>query len=61
MRYCNERLRDADRAVAIRGLMGEDAEHDAQWWLDQVDKRRKRERWDDTRAWKQMHLGVRVA
>jgi uncharacterized protein YdaU (DUF1376 family) len=49
MRYCNAKLSGEERSAAIMGLMGEDDAHDAQWWLDTVDKQRKREGWDDTR------------
>jgi hypothetical protein len=57
MRYCNERMADAERSTAIAGLMGDDAEHGAQWWLDHLDRKRKLEGWDDTREWKRRNLG----
>lgn len=47
MRYCNARLSDAERGAAMIGLMGEDAKHDEQWWFDNLDKRMRKERWDD--------------
>lgn len=56
MRYCNARLRGPEKPAALLGLMGEDPDHDAQWWLDALDKQRKREGWDDTREWKRQHV-----
>ena len=53
-RYVNDTLHGAEKMGAILGLMGEDPEHDAQWWLDTVDRHRKRAGWDDMRGWKQM-------
>jgi uncharacterized protein YdaU (DUF1376 family) len=38
----------ADPEVAIAGLMGDDPEHDGQWWLDHLDKLMKAQHWDDT-------------
>jgi hypothetical protein len=58
MRYCIGRLHGAARDQAIAGLMGCDTNHNEQWWLDNVDRQRKRENWDDTREWKREHLGV---
>jgi hypothetical protein len=58
MRYCKHRLHGDAQGRAIAGLMGCDTDHDAQWWLDAVDRQRKREHWDDTREWKREHLGV---
>ena len=56
MRFCNARLRDGECSRAIAGLMGDDPEHDAQWWFDEIDARRKRSGWDDTREWKRRNL-----
>jgi uncharacterized protein YdaU (DUF1376 family) len=58
IRFCNARLRDDDRGLALMGLMGEDPHphHDAQWWFDELDLRRKRSGWDDTREWKRRNL-----
>lgn len=52
IRYCNARLSGPERTAAVMGLMGEDPEHDGQWWFDEIDRRRKRDGWDDTREWK---------
>lgn len=49
MRYCNDRLSGEERTRANLGLMGEDPDHDGQWWIDALDRRRRREGWDDTR------------
>jgi len=53
-RYVNDTLHGAEKMGAILGLMGEDPERDSQWWLDTVDRHRKRAGWDDMREWKQM-------
>lgn len=58
MRYCNATMSEGDKAEAIAGLMGADTNRDAQWWLDEIDRKRKREGWDDTREWKRQHLGA---
>ena len=50
MRFANATMRSRDRSAAINGLMGEDQTHDAQWWLDSLDRKMRAQGWDDTRG-----------
>lgn len=58
IRYCRAKLFGEGLHRATDGLCGCDPDpaKDAQWWLDQVDRRMKAERWDDTREWKRRNL-----
>lgn len=49
MRFANATMRSRDRSAAINGLMGEDQTHDAQWWLDSLDRKMRATGWDDQR------------
>lgn len=47
MRFVNATMHDTDRHAAHVGLMGEDQQHSAQWWLDRLDEQMRAQRWDD--------------
>lgn len=48
LRFCNARLTGAERSIAVTGLCGGDPDEGEQVWLDRIDARMRRERWDDT-------------
>lgn len=47
MRFAHATLGDGERSAAFLGLMGDDPEHSAQWWLDHLDLAMRAQRWDD--------------
>jgi hypothetical protein len=47
MRFAHATFAASERSAAFLGLMGEDPEHSAQWWLDTLDQAMKAQRWDD--------------
>lgn len=49
MRFANATMGNGERHSAIVGLMGEDPQHSAQWWLDHLDQKMRAEHWDDRR------------
>ena len=46
-RYVDATMTGEQRSAAIAGLSGADPEHDEQWWLDAIDKKRRAEHWED--------------
>jgi hypothetical protein len=48
MRFANDTMSERERQTAINGLMGLDAQHSAQSWLDALDQQMRAARWDDT-------------
>jgi hypothetical protein len=50
MRFVQATQPPADRQAAFLGLMGEDPEHSAQWWLDTLDQQMRAKHWDDTES-----------
>jgi len=46
-RYVDATMTGEQRSAAIAGLSGADPEHDEQWWLDAIDKKRRAENWED--------------
>jgi uncharacterized protein YdaU (DUF1376 family) len=49
MRFAHATMSRADMQAAFHGLMGEDPEHSAQWWLDHLDIAMRAAHWDDAR------------
>jgi hypothetical protein len=51
MRYCLARFGQAECAIAVVGLCGDDPnpDHNAQWWFDTLDRRMRIENWNDRR------------
>jgi hypothetical protein len=50
MRFAQATFSQDDTTNAFLGLMGEDPEHSAQWWLDALDLQMRKAKWDDTDA-----------
>jgi hypothetical protein len=48
MRFAQATLPKDEAHLAFLGLMGEDPQHSAQSWLDQLDQQMRAARWDDT-------------
>jgi len=46
MRYAHATMNERQRQSAIAGLTGLDAEHSAQWWLDNLDQKMRAQRWE---------------
>jgi hypothetical protein len=47
LRYAHARFSGAIFHAVCAGLSGADPAHDEQWWLDNIDRRMKREGWND--------------
>lgn len=47
MRFAHSTMNADNRQAAFIGILGEDAEHSAQWWLDTLDQAMRAARWDD--------------
>jgi hypothetical protein len=47
MRFAHATMNADARQAAFIGILGEDAEHSAQWWLDTLDQAMRKARWDD--------------
>lgn len=47
MRFAHSTMNADDRQAAFIGILGEDKEHSAQWWLDHLDQSMRAARWDD--------------
>jgi hypothetical protein len=47
MRFAHATMKADDRQAAFIGILGEDADHSAQWWLDTLDQAMRKARWDD--------------
>ena len=47
MRFAHSTMNADDRQAAFIGLLGEDPEQSAQWWLDHLDQSMRAARWDD--------------
>jgi hypothetical protein len=54
MRFVNATMTGPEQQAATLGLMGCDDSRSAQEWFDDIDRRRKRQGWDDMREWRQM-------
>jgi hypothetical protein len=48
MRFALATMNADERQAAFIGLLGEDAEHPAQWWFDHLDLTMRKAKWDDT-------------
>ena len=48
LRFARATMSSTASFEATLGLMGDDTEHSAQWWLDHLDQSMRAARWDDT-------------
>jgi uncharacterized protein YdaU (DUF1376 family) len=47
-RFCLATMSEPELSLSIIGLLGDDPDHDPQWWLDHLDRLMRAQHWDDT-------------